>query len=709
MEVTNREALEQLAQAYGVATEYWGYDGTLKTVATPTLLKVLAAMGVEEVTDENIWQKIDQQLNRHWYQVLPQYVVAISGRENTVSVHVPHGSQVWVEAVLDNGQRESLQQLDDYTAPREIAGVLTGQATFALPALPFGYHELYAYVRLVGAPETEVSTHKGLLISAPARARMPEKRGWGMMAQLYSVRSHASWGLGDLADLAELGAVCAEHNADFVLINPLHAAEPVGHMTPSPYLPVTRRFFNPIYIRPEDIPEVAYLSATARAQVQAAAEKVRQLNTVNELLDRDAVWAAKKEALEVIYAAPRSRAREQAFARFQALEGAGLADFALWCALLEDNGGVLPAHLQDSTSLAVAQERVRLATRVEFWAWLQWIVDQQLAHTQQTVLAAGMEYGICHDLAVGVHPVGADTWSNPQAFAAGMAVGAPPDMYNQQGQNWSQPPWQPTALAASGFAPLREMARTVLRHAGALRIDHVMGLFRLWWIPEGNLPSEGTYVRFDHEAMVSVLLLEAHLANAVLIGEDLGTVEPWVRTYLQERGILGTSVFWFEKQADGSPLYADAYRAEILATVNTHDLPPAAGYLAEEHVEIRARLGLLEQSEEDARAAARQEREQAIARLQEYGLLGDDLAETTIIEALHRYIAHTPALLLGVSLTDAVGERRAQNQPGTDQEYPNWKVPLADGTQQLVLVEDLATNVRLCSLAQALNQEIARH
>jgi 4-alpha-glucanotransferase len=248
------------------------------------------------------------------------------------------------------------------------------------------------------------------------------------------------------------------------------------------------------------------------------------------------------------------------------------------------------------------------------------------------------------------------------------------------------------------------MLRTVLRHAGAVRIDHIIGLFRLWWIPQGNSPADATYVTYDHDAMIGILALEAHRAGAVVIGEDLGNVEPWVRDYLLDRGVLGTSILWFEKDADGNPLPPEDYRRLALSSVTTHDLPPTAGYLAEEHVALRERLGLLTEPVEQVRRAARAEREAMLAVLRERGLLGDDPSEREVVEALHRYVLRTPSVLVGVSLADAVGERRAQNQPGTDQEYPNWKVPLADGAGRLVLLDDLFTNARLRSLAAVLGE-----
>nr|NLD41564.1 4-alpha-glucanotransferase [Actinomycetales bacterium] len=399
--------------------------------------------------------------------------------------------------------------------------------------------------------------------------------------------------------------------------------------------------------------------------------------------------------------------RARAFERFRAREGKGLEDFALWCALQEKyQGEDLPPEFSNATSPFVARQRRELADRIEYHAWLQWIVDEQLGAAQRAALDSGMGIGVMQDLAVGVHSEGSDIWSSPEVFALGIEVGAPPDMYNQQGQNWSQPPWRPDALARTAYEPLRAMCATVLRHAGALRVDHIIGLFRLWWIPKGKTADHGTYVRYDHEAMVGVLLLEAHRAGAVLIGEDLGTVEPWVREYLTSRGVLGTSVFWFEKDHGGYPLAPSDYRELVLATVTTHDLPPSAGYLAGEHVDLRHRLGLLTEPVEKVRAEARQERERTIGRMADFGLLGEDASEREIVEALHRYIVQTPSLLLGVALTDAVGERRAQNQPGTDQEYPNWKIPLADGSERIVLVEDLPSNARLLSLVAAVRSQL---
>lgn len=702
----SRHLIRALADSYGVATDFWDFDGNYNEVSNATLIAVLRAMGVDASTDETINHELQMRSEREWRTVLPSCTVARNDRETPFQVHIPHGATVQVEVVTDDDGTFGARQIEDFTEPRVVDGALLGQASFTVPeGMPLGYHKLRARVEHEGATTEADAT----LIVTPTRLDVEDQlagRAWGMMAQLYSTRSRESWGIGDTADLAEMGSLFGEMGADFLLVNPLHAAEPIEPISPSPYLPVTRRFFNPMYIRPEDIREVAYMSGPQRSLVTWASENVKKMSLENHPIDRDSAWKAKREALEVIYAAGRSQLRQRDFERFREIEGEGLEDFALWCALVEKYGIELPPQLLNVASPYVARERRQLQERVDFWAWLQWVMDDQLRKAQDESRRAGMRIGISHDLAVGVHPRGADVWMIPDAFAKGIGVGAPPDMYNQQGQNWSQPPWRPDTLEEMDYAPLRDMARTVMRHAGLLRVDHIMGLFRLWWIPQGMSPTQGTYVRFNHEAMVGVLLLEAHLAGVIVVGEDLGTVEPWVREYLSERGIFGTSVFWFEKDDAGWPIHPEQFRSDAMVSVDTHDLPPAAGYLAGEHVDLRESLGLLVKPVEEMHEEAREERERVMYRLREHGLVGENPSEREIVEALHQFVARTPAPMIQVSLVNAVGERRAQNQPGTDQEYPNWRIPLADGTEQVVLVEDLANNPRLVSLVNALNDEI---
>lgn len=695
------ESLLRLARECGVGTEYWAFDGSEQRVDAATLVAVLGALGIDASSPERIEVALRHLEDEPWREPMPPTVIAREGHAVDFPVHVWDGEpvEVWIELDPEvGGGRRDVEQRDVYVPPRQVDGRMIGRATFAVPAdLPLGWHELRS--------RSTDGEHHATLVVVPQRLSVPASldrdRAWGLMAQLYSVRSTRSWGVGDLADLGDVAWLSAHDlDADFLLINPLHAAESCSPLTPSPYLPTSRRFVNPLYIRPEDIDETAYLSPADRSLVEWSAQEVRPLNTDAGPIDRDASWDAKKPALEIIFAAPRTAAREAAFRAFRAAEGKGLEDFALWSALKEVHPEEeWPAELLDVTGPAVSALRKKLADRIDFYCWLQWVADAQLATAQRRALEGGMSLGIMHDLAVGVHPAGADSWALRSVLATGASVGAPPDMYNQQGQDWSQPPWHPRALGRAGYKPLRDMLRTVLRHAGAIRIDHIIGLFRLWWIPEGHGAQEGAYVRYDHEAIIGILCLEAHRSGAVVIGEDLGTFEGWVRDYLTDRGILGTSILWFEKDHEGRALAPEHYRRMSLTSVTTHDLPPTAGYLAGEHVELRESLGLLQAPVQTVRNEARAERDDMVRLLATRGLIGDDPSERELVEALHALIKETPALLLGVSLADAVGERRAQNQPGTDTEYPNWKVPLADSAGNVVLIDDLFDNARLRSLA----------
>ena len=479
-------------------------------------------------------------------------------------------------------------------------------------------------------------------------------------------------------------------------------------MEPSPYLPTSRRFVNPIYLRVEDVPEVAYLSAAERQLVEWHSDDAKRYLDL-DLLERDAVWRAKESALRLIYRQRRTLRRTRAFQAYVEREGRGLVDFATWCAIAQEHGTLWrtwPQELQDPSGPAVEAYRQQHAEEVEFHCWLQWNLDGQLAQVQRDLLDTGMSLGVISDLAVGVHPDGADAWGLGDALARGVTVGAPADQYNQLGQDWSQPPWRPDKLAELGYAPYRDMVRAALRDSGGLRVDHVIGLFRLWWIPQGTKPFQGTYVSYDHDAMIGILLLEAHRAGAVVVGEDLGTVQPWVRDYLKDRGVMGTSILWFERDWDGGGglVPPEDYRELCLATVTTHDLPPTAGYLQGVHVDLRHRLGLLERSLEEETAEEERSRDEVLADLRGRGLLREGAPVAEQVEALHAFLTQTPAKLVGVSISDLAGDTRVINQPGTDEEYPNWRIPLAgpDGTP--VLLEELFTWRSARRLARTVNR-----
>ncbi len=700
-------ALIELANAFGIATEFWDWQLRYTAVTVDTIVPVLEALGVDASTPEAAAQALAEQRRKPWRRMLPPCLVIRQGRQPSFNVHVPHGESVhvWIDFET-GGTRHGMRQLENWAAPQAVDGRLIGEATFQLPDdLPLGYHTLRASA---GHEESATS-----LIVTPNwlgfPASMGERRTWGLATQLYSVRSRQSWGVGDLTDLTDLAVwAVAEHQAGYVLVNPLHAAEPLAPMEPSPYLPTSRRFANPVYLRVERIPEYADLDDAGRGQVAALRRALGDAVDELDQIDRDASWTAKRAALQLVYAVRRTAGRQIAFRAYQRREGPGLQNYATWSAIAETHGNdwrEWPAGLRHPDSPDVAVFRGEHERAVDFHRWLQWVLDDQLGAAQEAAVDAGADLGIMHDLAVGVHPGGADAWSLQDIFAQGVSVGAPPDAFNQNGQDWTQPPWRPDRLAEVSYAPFRELISTVLRHSGGVRVDHIIGLFRLWWVPPGRLPTAGTYVRYDHEAMIGILALEAFRARALVVGEDLGTVEPWARSYLRERGILGTSILWFEFEHDagGAPLRPEWWREYCMASVTTHDLPPSAGYLASEHVKLRHTLGLLTRPLEDELAADDAERKAWLDNLRGRGALAPDADVEATVLALHRYLTWTPSRLLCVSLTDAVGDRRTQNQPGTIDEYPNWRIPLTGPDGSPLMLEDVLTSQRAAALAAVVN------
>jgi 4-alpha-glucanotransferase len=703
------QSLGELARRYGVATEYQDWTGRHVDVPETTLVAVLAALGVAAVTEDERSAALASHDRDYWTATLPPTILARPDGESSFWVHVTHGEPVGLWIRLEDGSvRAGLRQLQNDTPPYDLGDRLVGEATFELPPdLPLGYHRLY-----LQAGSSESSTP---LIVVPAKLELPQRLGgkriWGLATQLYSVQSERSWGVGDLTDLTDLAVWSgANHGAGYILVNPMHAAAPVAPMEPSPYLPTSRRYVNPLYLRPEAIPEFAEVGR--RSRIRRRRLELQEDARNAELIDRDAAWDAKRDVLMSVYRVERSAGRQLAYEAYRAREGRSLDDFAVWCALAERHGPDWhrwPKKFTRPSSAAVAGFAAKHTETVDFHRWCQWQLDDQLATAQSTALRAGMELGIMQDLAVGVDPNGADAWAMQEVLALGVTAGAPPDEFNQLGQNWSQPPWRPDQLVNSGYEPFRAMVNAILRHASGIRVDHIIGLFRLWWIPKGAPPTEGTYVRYDHEAMIGILALEAYRADAVVVGEDLGTVEPWVRDYLARRGLLGTSILWFEldRDGDGGPLPAQRWREYCLSSVTTHDLPPTAGYLAGEHVRLRAELGLLTRPVEEELADDRTEQSAWVTELRRAGLLGEKPGVDETVLGLYRYLGRTPSRLLGLSLADAVGEMRTQNQPGTTDEYPNWRVPLGGPDGRRLLLEEVFRDPRAASLCEALRAAVS--
>lgn len=699
----------RLAKLVGIATSYVGMSRDYHEIEDDVLVAVLKALGIDASNDGAIEQSITTIQRERDIRIVPPTVLHVVGKESKVEVHggaldVPEASIMLEDGGAYAGKIE-LEGGSDTVV--EVDGGFVCTSYLVLPAdLPEGYHTLEVTV----GGKTEIAT----VISAPEKIEllddMKEGSLWGWMSQLYSIRSSGSWGIGDYEDLKTLLVESKKKTgADFMLINPLHAAEPVPPIEPSPYLPISRRFINFSYIRPESMPEYAVLSPEDKAKVDELHEQVKPLNGNARILDRETMWRTKMQALWIIYKSGLSAQRQAEFDQYLAEVGDEIESYATWC-LCYDKWGASNGSDDDwvrkynRDSEEVAQLRAQYPDTLEFYRWLEWVATEQLHAAQQAAREAGMKIGIVADMAVGVHPAGSDVWWNPERFAKGATVGAPPDMFNQQGQDWSQPPLNPIALEQTGYKVYRDMVHGMFSNAGAVRIDHILGLFRLWWIPEGKKAMDGTYVHYDSDIMLGILALEASRAGGVVVGEDLGVVPAYVSKSLSEHGILGCAVEWFE-QFDGEFRAPKDWRPYALASVNTHDLPPAAGYLEYGHVKLREQLGLLSGPVEEFQKSAEAEHNAMLSMLVDEGYLDasaleDELAnENEIIDALYRGLKGSPCKLMAASIVDAVGEKRTQNQPGTSNEYPNWRIPLADGDGNVVPLEQLFDNTRLQEIA----------
>ena len=674
--------LEQLAAAHGVATSYVDWTGSPTEVSPAAVVAALAALGVDAGTEPAVADALAEVEAAPWRRLLPPSVV-VRGASGEVVVHAGDDVELRLEVELEDGSRRTLAVSGRVTGRREGLA----RRAVQLSGLPLGWHRLYA---TAGS-----STAEAVLIVAPPRIELPPglDRTWGWMVQLYSLRSQASWAIGDYADLRKVLDRSAADGAGVVLLNPLHAETPVLPIHPSPYSPSSRRFRSAVYLHLEDVAEYTAAPADVRAAVDACRPTADP-----DRIPRDPVWRAKLSALELLW--PLHRAEE--LAAWRELQGRPLADFALFCALAEQHGvpwQSWPGELRRPDAAGIKTARERHAERVDFWCWVQLLVDEQLAG-----LGSDLVVGVIHDLAVGVDAGGADAWALQDALALNTTVGAPPDSFNQQGQDWGLPPWRPDRLAELGYLPFRDVVRGVLRHAGGLRIDHVMGLFRLWWVPAEATAAEGTYVSYDAEALLAVLALEASRAEALVVGEDLGTVEDRVRSSLSEAGVLGSSVLWFETD-DGAFLPPEQWRALSLATVTTHDLPTAAGFLAEEHVRVRAELGQLGMPVEQERQRVRQERAALLQRLRDSRLLGASGGD--VVLAMHAMLTAAPSRLVLAAFGDAVGDVRQPNLPGTIDDYPNWRLPVADGAGRPLGLEELLDAPGVRRLAALLAEGVA--
>ncbi|HEV8554529.1 MAG TPA: malto-oligosyltrehalose synthase [Casimicrobiaceae bacterium] len=725
------EALARLAAAHAIAQDYHDVWGHQHRVPDATLRALLAAMGVhapDEPAAVAALCALDDAVDAP--RIAPLVVLRENVRPWTLRVRLPitlADAPLGVRVIAEDGAQpgDAMVSVLHRDRPTRKGAACVGVELALAASLPPGYHQ----VELLAGNEVVARTCCAV---APPACYVPvppqEGRTWGAAVQLYGVRSARNWGIGDFTDLATLVEQWGARGAGIVGVNPLHALFPHEPRRASPYSPSSRLFRNDLYVDVEAVAEFRECDE-ARALVlsapfQASLAALRDAPQV----DYAGVAAAKRPVLELLYRhflehhLAAGDARAEAFRAYVVAAGEALTRHSLFEALQEhfhrDDAAVWgwpawPEPYRDPQATAVARFATDNADRVEYYAYVEWQAEQQFAAVGARARAAGLSVGVFADLALSVDRGGAEVWAHQDLYALGASVGAPPDTFNMKGQDWGLPPMIPDRLRDAGYAPFLATLRANMRHAGALRIDHVMGLARLFWVPAGSQPANGAYVRYPFEELLGLLALESHRHRCLVIGEDLGTVPDYVREALAANAILSYRVLIFEREATGDFKPPAAYPAEALVAASTHDLPTLAGWWTDADIELRAAQGLLA-SEADREAQTRdraQDRRRLLAALERAQLLppetGTDPAshpdlDPTLARAVQTYLAVTPSRLHVVQLEDVIGVREQANLPGTIDSHPNWRRKLP------VPLERWPDDERFDALATALERERRR-
>jgi 4-alpha-glucanotransferase len=568
---------------------------------------------------------------------------------------------VWVVA---QGDTRAITEPSDL---RLEDGTTEPSGSYLRRDLPLGYHEL----------ESRETGERTRIVVTPERCWLPDDfSAWGWAVQLYALRSKKSWGIGDLGDLRKLARWSAKSlHAGMMLVNPLHAPVPTLPQQTSPYYPSSRLYRNPLYLRIEDVPGATEIGG----EIATLASAGRSLSRSSRI-DRDASFALKIRALQKLFARFRG---SPSFDAYCEREAPFLKMYATFCVLAEVYGNdrrKWPRGLLGPHGPQVRRFQRAHAKRVRFHTWLQWLMDEQLQR-------AGREIALVGDLAVGADFGGADAWMWQDLFASGMDVGAPPDEFNTRGQNWGLKPLDPGRLKRVGYEPFVRIVRSAMRHMGGIRLDHVMGLFRLFWIPQGKKPKDGVYIRYPAVDLLGIVALESVRAKAIVVGEDLGTVEDEVRDELAFRRMLSYRVLWFES------VPPKLYPKYALAAVTTHDLPTIAGLWSGSDLRTQRALNLAP-NEKGTQAMRR-----SLAKLTGQGARAPI---DRVILKTHEALARAPSVLLAPTLDDALAVPDRPNMPGTVDEYPCWRLPLPRTLEQIV------TDPRLPRIAKALSRRSKR-
>ena len=696
------DELRHVAGLIGIQTRHVDALGTWHEPSEDTLAALIAAFGLP-ADPKQAAELLAEEGAGTPFGLAPVQIVGQETLDPTLILRMPPGAST-----------------ADWNCRCEDGAQLSGQSEgveLHLPAsLPLGHHQL--------ALQARDETVEIELIVAPASCHLPEalqpgQHNWGLTTQLYGLRSSRDWGIGDFADLRALASAAGGLGAATVGINPVHAlfaAEP-GHF--SPYSPSSRVWLNWLYIDVTAVPGFAEESAVLSLAPQPTIAAARAA----ELVDYSAVAGLKRPVLEALFRKFRARQNDDRlrieFGEFQLAGGAELADFAVFEALHEHfttQGAPFSWHswptvMRDPRSTEVAEFARAHAERVDFFQWLQWEADRQLAAAANAGEAAGMSLGLYRDLAVGVDPHGADAWADQELIAPGTTIGAPPDPLSRAGQNWGLAPINPLRLRRRGFAPLAAALRANMRHAGILRIDHVMGLQRLYCIPSGMPAGAGAYVSYPFDEILRLVALESRRSNCAIIGEDLGTVPDGFRERMRAANALSYRVFVFERRGDASFAPPADYPPLAAAAAATHDLATLKGFWLGHDIAWRQRLGIYPDEAAAATEIAerRRDRHLLLDALAAEGLMprerfGEFLTDDAPVytpelgEAIHIFLARSRARLVLIQLEDVIGEGEQANLPGTSDSHPNWRRRLG------VRLEDILGGGTMAQLAVRLGE-----
>lgn len=714
---TSREILfDRLVSLVGIEPSYVDVFGERHQASTEAKIAILTALGFDVSSVQQIKAAVTDLEEEPWRRLIAPVVIKTeeeAGIEIDIFLPADEAGRLWRwQVACEQGeQTEGMFRPADLSLRglREIDGRrMEWRSLRILGPLPIGYH------RLLISRNSAVNAD---LVIAPRQCYRPREllaaddRGWGISAQLYTLRSARNWGIGDFTDLGRLCALAGCAGALLVATNPLHALSPYRPADASPYAPSSRLFLNPIYIDVAAVPGFAEcLSAHPSSSVLSSLRSAK-------LVDYPQVLAEKMKALEALFAgkvalvgAPESRAEEAAFKKFVAKGGAALRHFAAFSLLGETLGRTggepvpwrrWPSAYRSPQSSAVAHVAAVQSNCLRFFEYLQYLADRQLAGAAEQGKEAGLATGLVRDLALGIDPDGADAWMQQDAFAMELRCGAPPDGFHPHGQEWGVVPLNPLTLHrdySSFIAPLRAS----MRYAGGLRIDHVIGLQRQYLVPVGVQPNHGCYVRYPLNELLAILALESCRHRCLVIGEDLGTVPEGFRDRLRAAGAFGCAVLYFERTADGRFKSPKDYHRQVVASAATHDLPTLVGYWMGRDIATRQEAGIY--TEAEARQGQAQRRADRAALLEALAAAGLDMPLPTaaspaamqrFVEAVHAFLASSSAQLFVAQLDDLLGEPEQINIPGTASGYPNWRRKLSVAVEDSKLAEALELLARI--------------